>query len=310
MRVLAVTPLYPPHSLVGSWLSTHLCLAHLADRGHDVEVVRYLGTHRPYRLDGVSVLPKRLRHEAFARAELVVSHLGDNEMAARLAASHGIPLVRMVHSPQPRARLDGAALAVFNSHSLRDATGWDGPSIVVHPPVHPDRYRTTPGDQVTLVNLSSAKGGHLLWQLSRAMPDVEFLGVRGHYGRQIVHSAPNVEVVDPTTDMRTVYARTRILLAPSAAESWGRVGLEAATSGIPTIAHPTPGLQESLGPAGIFVNRSTTSAWVREIRRLSDPQQWAAASAAAQERSAQFDTEADLDRFASHLEELACPIGS
>ena len=51
-------------------------------------------------------------------------------------------------------------------------------------------------------------------------------------------------------------------------ESYGRVAVEAACCGIPTIAHPTPGLVESLGEAGIFVDRNDHARYAAEIERL------------------------------------------
>ncbi|MFE4971343.1 glycosyltransferase [Kitasatospora sp. NPDC056651] len=65
-----------------------------------------------------------------------------------------------------------------------------------------------------------------------------------------------MEIIDhvPGHAMRErVYARSRVVLMPSSHESWGRVGVEAFASGIPVIAHPTPGLAECLGHAGIYV---------------------------------------------------------
>jgi hypothetical protein len=59
------------------------------------------------------------------------------------------------------AVLDGAALVVFNSHSLSATVCCPAPWIVCHPPVDPGRYRTTPGARVTLVNLNAAKGAAL-----------------------------------------------------------------------------------------------------------------------------------------------------
>ncbi|WP_262928542.1 glycosyltransferase family 4 protein [Streptomyces sp. CBMA152] len=47
-----------------------------------------------------------------------------------------------------------------------------------------------------------------------------------------------------------VYSRSRVILMPSLYESWGRVAVEAFASGIPVIAHTTPGLVESMGEAG------------------------------------------------------------
>lgn len=308
MKVTAVTLKYPPLSLVGAWIATHEFLVALRDRGHDVTV---LTTHanRNHEHDGIPVHPRYPNNRHVRDADVLISHLGDDGRTAQDAARFGIPSVRMVHGSHPsnRARLDRhpPQLAVFNSAATLDEVGepaW--PSIVCHPPVHPERYRTSPGDRVTLVNMSPAKGGIVLSLLARAMPDVQFLGVRGAYGLQHVTMPPNVEVVPTTADMRSVYGRTRVLLMPSERESWGRVGVEAMASGIPVIAHPTGGLVESLGAAGIFVDRERRADWMAELRRLADPAEWAEASARALARSAELDPQADLDRFADAVESL------
>jgi hypothetical protein len=308
MRILAVTPLYPPTSRVGAWLTTHEFLAHMATRGHRISVVSLLGVHDPYTLDGVVVHPGTRVGivDLLPAVDVVVSHCGDEGEAHRAAIAAGIPSVRMVHGiVANQAVLDGATLAVFNSESLREATAWNGRSIVAHPPVNPDSYRTTRGDCITLVNLAEAKGGQLFGLIARSMPDRQFLGVRGGYGRQIVTYAPNVNTIQPTQHMRDdVYARTRVLLMPSAQETWGRVGIEAMCSGIPVIAHPTPGLTESLGDAGIFVDRGDLAGWRRAIERLDDPDVYAQASQRALRRVAQLDHRTDLARFTIAIESL------
>lgn len=307
MNLLAWVPLYPPSSMVGSWVSTHLCLAHLADRGHRVDVVTYLAGGHAYDLDGVHVHPGA-QLEDFS-PDVVLSHLGDNARAAEMAKWSRLPSVRMVHGlnelNQHRLRRRPPDLAVFNSESLRSATRWGGPSIVVHPPVDID-LPVSSGDAVTLVNLSAEKGGGVFAQLARRMPDRRFLGVRGGYGRQVEVSGPNVEVVEPTHRMVSdVYARTRVLVMPSASETWGMVAVEAMASGIPVIAHPTPGLRESLGSAGIFADRGNVSEWVAAIRRLDDPDAWAAASERALARAMELDPAPQLARFAEAVEALA-----
>ena len=75
-------------------------------------------------------------------------------------------------------------------------------------------------------------------------------------------------------------------------------------SGIPVIAHPTPGLQESLGGAGIFVDRGDIDGWVEAIRRLDDPDEYRQASQRALARVAQLNPQASLDRFAKEVEAL------
>lgn len=310
MKILAAVPLYPPTSRVGAWLATHRCLAYLASLGHDVDVVPYMhGMLRwDYDLDGVHVRPGAVLRD-WPRPDLVVSHLGDNHEAASLATTDwGVPSVRFVHGSHPDNLPNLQAippdLTVFNSASLAAETGWAGPSMVVHPSA--DTGTAVPGDRVTLVNLTEQKGGILFWQLAKSMPDVAFLGVRGGYGQQVSNKAKNTTVIDMTEDMaHDVYAKTRVLLMPSERETWGMVGVEAMRCGIPVIAHPTPGLVESLGPAGIFVDRNDLPGWQQAIRRLMVKSEWRRASNAALERAVQLAEVDHLPEFADRIEALA-----
>jgi glycosyltransferase involved in cell wall biosynthesis len=114
-----------------------------------------------------------------------------------------------------------------------------------------------------------------------------------------------VTVIDNTANMRDdVYAQTRILLMPSDYESWGRVGVEAMASGIPVVAHPTPGLTESLGDAGTFVHRDDTAGWVKAIRSLRSPKNFSAASKAAKARVEQLNTHRDLQTWVAAIENV------
>jgi glycosyltransferase involved in cell wall biosynthesis len=115
--------------------------------------------------------------------------------------------------------------------------------------------------------------------VARLLPGTRFLAVQGGYGRQVIPKVipSNVEVVAVTDDpVGEVYARTRILLVPSSYESWGRVGMEAASSSIPVIASALPGLQESLGDAGLFCDPERPADWAEAITALADPDVYAA----------------------------------
>jgi glycosyltransferase involved in cell wall biosynthesis len=142
---------------------------------------------------------------------------------------------------------------------------------------------------VTIVNLDPNKVGRF-WAIARRLPDVAFLAVRGGYGnQQIPFLRPrNVEIVDhvPADRMdELVWSHTSIFLAPSARESWGMTATEALQRGIPVIAHPTPGLRESLGDAGWFIDRLDVNAWCAALRVLTrDPAAYQSASAAASRR--------------------------
>lgn len=305
MNVLGILPQYPPWSRVGSWLTTHDYLAGMVARGHTVDVVCLQMREEPYELDGVNVYPNG---SEVPRPDVVVSHLGDRGHGANFAAKFDVPSIRFVHGHAPdnailldQGRTD---IAIFSSQALADDTGWDGPQIVAHPPIFPDRYTTEPGTKVTLSNLSSDKGGLLLGWIADAHRDVEFLGVRG-WGRQMLQQPPNVEIIPPSVDVRDIYAQTRILLMPSIRESYGRVGIEAACSGIPTIAHPSPGLVEALGDHATWVDRYDRQGWFDAVGELGDPDAWKTASREAR-RAVQSDPDATVDGVCDALEGKRC----
>ena len=293
MRVLAMVPDYPP-SGVGSWVMTHALLRALVARGHGVDVVL-----------------------AVDDASLIVTHVESAGRPIALGNARGVPVVQIAHNAgvftESALRRRSAALTVFNSrHVASRMAGLCRRSVIVHPPVDAADYATTPGDAVTLVNLSEAKGGNVFYALAERFPDRPFLGVRGGYGVQIVPRGggdlPNVEVlehVEPPQMRDRVYARTRVLLMPSAHESWGRVGVEAMCSGIPVIAHPTPGLQESLGAAGTFCDRDDVDGWEAALRRLLDGRRWRAAARRAKARATELDPAGDLDLWCGEVENLA-----
>lgn len=311
MHVVAVTPLYPPDSRVGAWLATHQCLLGLVAAGHTVEVVSFLAAGPEYVLDGIGVRngAKWIR-EAVATADLVVSHLGDNDVAHDFAVRRGVPSVKMVHGLAPvnqlkRFKVHPVDLLVFNSNASKQAAGWDGPSVVVHPPFRRSDWATTPGECVTQVNVSDAKGGQLFGKLVRFMPDLEFLAVRGGYGQQQEPQGRNVTTIYPTKNMRAdVYSKTRVLCVPSRWETWGMVGVEAMCSGIPVVAAPTPGLRESLGDAGIFVETVNFNGWLGAVRKLADPVVWAEASARSLARVAELEQIDSVGVFVEALEAL------
>jgi len=92
---------------------------------------------------------------------------------------------------------------------------------------------------------------------------------------------------------------------PSDYESWGRVGVEAMASGIPVLAHPTDGLVESLGSAGVFCDRDDADAWQAAIESLDARDAYRAASRKAKARSKQLDPAADLAAWCGAVEGVA-----
>ncbi|HEU4796945.1 MAG TPA: glycosyltransferase family 4 protein, partial [Pyrinomonadaceae bacterium] len=108
----------------------------------------------------------------------------------------------------------------------------------------------------------------------------------------------NIEWMAHTPDIRNVFRKTKVLLMPSDYESFGRVGIEAACCGIPTVAHPTDGLKEAFGDAGIFIDRNEIAAWFNEVQRLmTDDVYYHKQSQIVLEMAHQIDPQSEFDRL-------------
>lgn len=318
MRVLAMLHLFPPHHNAGAERMVLAMLRALVDRGHEVDVLlsqRHPEITGPYEIHGIRVHHYRDKTDPFRfipDVDVIVTHLENTPRAAALGESYRIPVVKVVHNTftATRGQLQrGISLAVYNSAWMAEEfSDLTVESIVVRPPVSVADYATTPGDCITLINLYEPKGPRTFYALAERFPELTFLAVHGAYGHQVIRRLPNVEHIEHMDGDRMrdeVYARTKILLVPSDYESWGRVGVEAMASGIPVIAHPTPGLTESLGDAGIFHDRRDIDAWGKTISSLLKPRNYAAASRKAKARAAELDPAADIERWCAAMEEQA-----
>lgn len=321
--------MFPPVHNAGSETTVHACMRAMVRHGHDVTVIADQ-TPNSYEIDGIKVLSAPLRPfihdwviEQVKGSDLIMTHLDCSGRAMNLSIDTGIPLVHWVHNSM-QLRFHGviphkAQLVIFNSQWVKDAEKlngepWPGQSIVLHPIVEPERYRCERGSKITLVNPTPGKGAGTFYALAESMPDYEFAAVKGCYGEQVAppnvnaERWPNVEFIEHTPDIREVLRKTKVLLMPSDYESYGRIAIEAACTGIPTIAHPTPGLLESLGDAGIFHHRAEDAAngvdsaklkvWQLHIERLfTDDVYYRSRSNAALKLAAGLDPESEFDRL-------------
>ena len=195
-----------------------------------------------------------------------------------LANIHRIPLIQVIHNDRPQTkqfavRCKASDLLVFNSHWIEKQTSSRAKRVVVHPCVDDKQYKTDEkGEYITLVNVTEPKGSDTFFWLAENMPKEKFLAVEGGYWKNLHEKKPlkNVTYVDQTDDMKSIYAKSKIVLMPSSYESYGLVAREAIVSGKPVIAHPTPGLLENLDYGGIFIDRDDYPAWKAEIEKLND----------------------------------------
>jgi glycosyltransferase involved in cell wall biosynthesis len=213
--------------------------------------------------------------------DIIMTHLDLSEAATRLALAYRIPCINIVHHTFPishlRANYQPAinnTHVVYNAQWVADSCRYPHKSIVVHPPVNPERFEGLSGYQdghITMVNCNKDKGALVFQEITRAMPHRNFLAVKGNHGPQLTLKAKNLKQIDQQDDIREVLSQTALLLIPSIYESYGRIGLEAMACGIPVIATTTDGLKEALSDTdAVFIhNRSFIPSWIQNINVIS-----------------------------------------
>jgi hypothetical protein len=174
------------------------------------------------------------------------------------------------------------------------------------------------GECITLINANVLKGVQIFIELAKRFPDRKFLGVKPYYNKIIVPTdLKNIEWIDIQDDIRTVLSKTRILVVPSAYESWGRVAFEAMYNGIPVLytkpvsgasgfkTGSTEGMRDWIQDNGIQCDRTTLDDWVKGIQGLDDPEVYADYSERAIKCTREMDIFSEIPRIEGKLFEFS-----
>lgn len=132
------------------------------------------------------------------------------------------------------------------------------------------------GDSILFVNPVKHKGVALVAELVKNMRKRRFT-LAGGLDRDYMWLAeePNVEYLGRVDDMKPVYGRARILLAPSSmADNYPRTVLEALANGLPVLASDVGGAAEAAGDAGIKLSTANVDAWTEAVDRLYEDQEF------------------------------------
>lgn len=296
---------YVPMTKAGAEITLHEIMLRLKEKGHHVIV--FCNNPSVDEYEGITIKPANNINKFGKQIDVIFTQLDFTKNALTIARELNKPIVHLAHGDASlklyRLNYKNVQMIISNSNWVNDSfkTLVNVPKLVVYPPLTIDKYKVNNKDAkaITMVNLIDLKGGNLFWQLARVMPDREFIAVKGGYGNQIMYpkDLPNVTIMENQDDMREVFKKSRIILMPSSYESWGRVGMEAAVSGIPTIATATEGLLESLGNSGVFLENRDVASLVEAIRLLDDEETYKKHSEFAKNRalevSSKFNSQID-----------------
>lgn len=275
-KVLWIIHNYPPYQNAGAeWMAKEIN-DYLAEQCHEITVLSRLSPESEYNISHSRVIsPNNCNKDDLVKySDIIFTHLDDSYEATDLAQKYNKPIVHALHHSFEidllRKNIRNVFL-LYNSEWVKKDRAYPHPGVVVRPPINPARFEgVQPAKDgfITLVNCNKDKGGMILQNIARAMPDKQFLGVLGAHGTQVRGSLNNLTYWQTQDDIRKVFEQTSILIVPSIYESYGRIAIEAAACGIPIVAADTPGLHESLGDAGVFVRRNDFAGWLHAIRSV------------------------------------------
>ena len=274
---------YVPIQNAGGEVMLHAMNKYLIQEGYTVNVI--VPTFPIKRYEDVNIYTFNDREQiqgVIQRSKFIGTHFHFSLMAVKTASIAKKPIIIVIHDEiqKPYLEVFNKIYSKENIHLIYNSF-WikklynssmirSDKIIAVFPPVFWKDYQVeTNRKYVTLINCNTNKGGYILIELAKLMPDIEFLGVEGAYNSQIKdNSIKNITYYKSTPNIEYIYKQTDIIIMPSKQETWGRVAIEAISSGIPVIANPTEGLREALDYCGIYVSYTDIKRWVNTIRKL------------------------------------------
>lgn len=277
MKILFHLHAYPNEVLAGAETMAHRIARYLVSEGHQVKVLSRTATEKRKFFEGVEVyqwIKDSDDSEFWNWSDLVVTHLVNTYYCFNRARQFNKKLVHLIHNSFSdhilRTRVNGNYL-VYNSEYVKSVLKYEHLSCICIPPVDYREYYKVggQGDCITLINLNENKGGQILIEIAKKLPQYNFLGVKGGYYEQIQDtSVKNIKYLQPQENIKKVYKKSKIVLMPSEYESYGQVAIEAISSGVVVVNSDAKGLCSALGNASIPIQRNNIDAWCSKIEEL------------------------------------------
>jgi glycosyltransferase involved in cell wall biosynthesis len=203
--------------------------------------------------------------------------------------------------------LKKASMLVSNSNYVRQVVkDWIGvDSSVVYPFVRKIPGTRIDPEYITFINPQKHKGVDIVLKLADLLPERKFLIVGFKPGSREQNTRSNVLEIPWVQDMSGIYSKTRVLLIPSIwPEPIGRVCIEAASLGIPSIASRIGGIPEGVGDGGILIHDiQNPEEWVQAIKTLDSEDVYRELSHNACRHAENFSLDAVFQTFKTHVRE-------
>ena len=169
-------------------------------------------------------------------------------------------------------------------NSVITALGGQAVPNVIYPIPIEDHYKAEAKDRkyITIVNINRGKGGDIFLEIVKAIKDLPFLAICNEPNESMIDASGNripdhldEEISQEIngkilsySDVKDVYAKTKILLIPSHVdETFSRVAYEGASNGIPILTTGKGFVKQLLGEAGIYLSQDPAE-WIQTIREL------------------------------------------
>jgi glycosyltransferase involved in cell wall biosynthesis len=319
-RMLDGNPLFDAAQRMRSKLGTTLC-------SWEREEYSGYSIYRMPRRYALGMMPKVLAAE---RPDITFTQGHQREQLALLAKSRGVPsIIRVVCaedvdwveamarklSELQRLISAGETLIVSNSEFVATCVlkQLNVQSPVIYPLVSLDECISAEhhAEFVTFINPIPQKGVDLAVRIAALLPHRKFCFVeswrldpkpRRALEAQLA-GLPNVQLTPATSDIRTIYRSTALLMAPSQVEeAFGRVVFEACANGIPVVGSDIGGIPEAVGQGGLLLPATDPAErWAQAIESVLGNQALyhrLGSAGAAHARQAQFDADTTVTTFA------------
>lgn len=147
-------------------------------------------------------------------------------------------------------------------------------SEVINSFIEKEKYQVEePGDKILHINPQTQKGIDTTLEVARQTDEQFIISNPGERVDRIneIRELDNVELLGLVEDMREAYSRAKMVLMPSKwQEPFGRVPIEAAINGIPTICSGNGGLRESTCNPKLKVEKNKPENYIEKIKEVEE----------------------------------------